>query len=96
MVWSPDDLDQLVKGLLAHVAASVGAMWAGATQIFESWAVRDAMSKVAVRAGAESACELATSMARWASTWAWIVTMRAATIHPLQGPKQDKGGDDDD
>ena len=94
-MWPPDDLDQLVKGLLAHVAASVGAMWAGATQIFESRTVREAMSKVARCAGAESACELATSMPRWASTWGWIVTVLAATIDALQDPKQDKGGDDD-
>ena len=33
------------------------------------------MSKVAVRAAAESACELATSMPRRASTWAWIMTV---------------------
>ena len=78
-MWPPDDLDQRVKGLLAHVAdlcwCNVGWCAPPQTQILESWAVREAMSKVAVCAGAESACELATSMPRWASTWAWIMTV---------------------
>ena len=96
-MWPPDVLSRV--SFLTWRVLLVQCGWCAPpqTQIFESWAVREAMSKVAVFAGAESACELATTMPRWVHLGMdHDRAVRAATVEPLQGPKQDNGGDDDD